>query len=1493
MKILLPKIRTLSLIMSAFVCVLLFAASGVMGQDGERMQETGQAYFNFGPIQQLIPDPPANISIQGFSQEAQEVPRHLRPQSESASSDAGTLTAGCTTAPNGQYPGGSYTIPSCNGSFFNILTDAWTGEYTTVNVVTGNTYKFRSSVATDYLTVANTAATTVYSTGTQETAPWEATFTGQIRIYRHLSSACNSSSTSRTISMSCSEPAADEDFGITAFTVPAYLNESGSDISFTVSVRNNGAFGDDVSVSFTANGSPIGSVFSDTIESGATEAVVFTWNNVPAGLYEIVATLPLDDNPANNTATRSVAVATSDQLAQNFEVLPFPPAGWNTASWQRSTTGVTNANLIINGTHSAFVSSTVNTPDRLFETPVLDLDGTWTTFSFWRSGLNNGLGSGNASLQVQYRELGDETWENLGAAIVFTTNDRLLEVFDISAIPNGQYSFRFRVTSTFDNTTFFSFVAIDDIVGPAVYVSPDPVFSGPSTLALGNRFNIGEYDITYTISNTGGANLSVNAGTSSDELELLGLPLSIAPGNSAPITVRFSTAGLPAGSYIGSFALTTNDPLNGSVTVNTSATILQAVVTNLILEDFNAVASGQRPNGWTGNFGVQLTGGIDNSRRLTRNLYGTGVDQNGQFTTSFVEMGDDPDMSFYYRVVNWSGYPGTPTPAASVTFTVFVSTDFGATFNPIWVYNSAQHVVSTNYAEVVVDVSAYAGQTVLFGVSASRITGDFFLDFDNFLIGTPPNSPQFAVSGTSAFGTVNLGSSNSQQFSVTNEGGGTLEVTSASISGPDADDFGVTGFTAQDLAFGENMTFNVVFAPTSGGAKEATLVIGYNDGSAQTEEISLSGTGFDATIREPFVQNFQTALPANWENRYGILAEETVFVTAVGENWLSESFMNNAINGTAARLNLYVSGANPVHRWLITPPIDLDDLGSATTLKFDLGITLWSPATTPAQLTPESSFAVVISTDNGATWSSENIVFQKSGANGDQIKPGGETFYVDLSAYSGTVKLGFYGSRTTGTTPDLRFYLTNVGMHETFSRSMDMAGWNLVSLPGNNIRVRELAAQNQVQGVAGANAFYGEASGYDEAQPNLYLYNNIAPGEGSFHASWQAPTNFSTRLASGQGFLWYFFTEQSANVAPLPFTLNAVGLEPVNEVVRTFNPLTNFTLMGNPFGNEIPSGNVSGPIQGGVQLWDGNAFVPTATVPAFSGFFVEKAAEGNVTIAAEGPMASDETGPMHILFKIVGEDANGNMVRDLGTRMVFKENATHHWDMYDMTKIPSLNASQVTLALAGEREGELVYKVVDSYPSELADQIEANMSFDVYNFSGSFEIEAELKNIPDEWQVQLFDSQTGMTIDLRTGTYVFEASSEGMASEINPFEFVQSLEETFRSASIDHRFTVIVGSTTTSTGPGSELPTVFALNQNYPNPFNPTTQVSYDLPQSVDVRLDVYNVMGQRVATLVNSTQSAGRYNVTFDARNLSSGVYLYRLQAGSNVFTKKMTLVK
>jgi hypothetical protein len=96
----------------------------------------------------------------------------------------------------------------------------------------------------------------------------------------------------------------------------------------------------------------------------------------------------------------------------------------------------------------------------------------------------------------------------------------------------------------------------------------------------------------------------------------------------------------------------------------------------------------------------------------------------------------------------------------------------------------------------------------------------------------------------------------------------------------------------------------------------------------------------------------------------------------------------------------------------------------------------------------------------------------------------------------------------------------------------------------------------------------------------------------------------------------------------------------------------------------------------------------------------------------------------------------------------------------------------------------------------------------------------------------------------------------------------------------------------------AELPLEYSLRQNYPNPFNPATQIRYSLKEGVQVSLRIYNVMGNLVATLVDQKQSPGNYSVLWDGRDrqgklVSSGIYFYKIQAGSFTQIRKMALVK
>ena len=105
-------------------------------------------------------------------------------------------------------------------------------------------------------------------------------------------------------------------------------------------------------------------------------------------------------------------------------------------------------------------------------------------------------------------------------------------------------------------------------------------------------------------------------------------------------------------------------------------------------------------------------------------------------------------------------------------------------------------------------------------------------------------------------------------------------------------------------------------------------------------------------------------------------------------------------------------------------------------------------------------------------------------------------------------------------------------------------------------------------------------------------------------------------------------------------------------------------------------------------------------------------------------------------------------------------------------------------------------------------------------------------------------------------------------------------------------------STAVEEGPDDLLPKRFALSQNYPNPFNPNTKIEYALPVNCHLELTIYNILGQKVRTLIDKDQAAGCHSVLWDSKNgagkeVASGIYLYRLQIDDFVDAKKMLLLK
>jgi hypothetical protein len=142
--------------------------------------------------------------------------------------------------------------------------------------------------------------------------------------------------------------------------------------------------------------------------------------------------------------------------------------------------------------------------------------------------------------------------------------------------------------------------------------------------------------------------------------------------------------------------------------------------------------------------------------------------------------------------------------------------------------------------------------------------------------------------------------------------------------------------------------------------------------------------------------------------------------------------------------------------------------------------------------------------------------------------------------------------------------------------------------------------------------------------------------------------------------------------------------------------------------------------------------------------------------------------------------------------------------------------------------------------------------------------------------------------ELDAGSFLVTADKVGYVgsnSSIGSVDYLQS------SSPLNFQLSIV--SVTPVDPTERTVPLLFGLSQNYPNPFNPATNMEFQVPSSQFVELKVYDVLGREVATLVNGQLSPGAYRVRWDAKEQPSGVYFYRLSAGSFVETRKMVLMR
>lgn len=476
-------------------------------------------------------------------------------------------------------------------------------------------------------------------------------------------------------------------------------------------------------------------------------------------------------------------------------------------------------------------------------------------------------------------------------------------------------------------------------------------------------------------------------------------------------------------------------------------------------------------------------------------------------------------------------------------------------------------------------------------------------------------------------------------------------------------------------------------------------------------------------------------------------------------------------------------------------------------------------------------------------------------------------------------------------------------------------GWRLLSNPTSNASFGTILDRVWTQGFPGATM-------PNFGSPNVLVWD-------SAQQQFEAVVNADQVPAPGTGFIAYMYSDDDFDGVPdgFPKTIQ-VPNSPIDGRVKpnllytsTGEPENDgWNLVGNPYSStilwEAPLGwnrsNLSSSfyvwdiVTSTYRSWNGiSGTLPNGNIAPWQGFWVQATGnnpdlEYNDAVRDAGGILMRERAVSQIQLTLEGQDQHS------ATTIMFHEDAEVGFDHLDAWKLESLNGNPFML-YAVSNDGKALD--INALPDDRAVTHEIPLGLAGISADSEITLHWEMEEVLQHWNAELVDLHDESTTPMNeTGKFTFWMGVAKSMPTDSLDTYVASADEPtgpslHRTVSPDivrqksassERF-VLRLSPTNGLDETSEsmLPTEVALRQNYPNPFNPTTTIQFELPSETSVRLQVFDVTGRLVTTLVDGSMSAGVHRAVLNGTQLASGIYLYRLETGTSTITKKLVLIK